>query len=134
MSTLIAPNAPSKNLQVPRKVTGTFPSREAAKEAIHALRKAGYASVQIRILRPPAPPAIDRKGVYDDFSKYVRHLLNSKRIFVRITGPEIETAGRILHEQGGEVEVNHFYHSGHAFGSNKARAGQAETPSRLRNE
>ncbi len=114
MTTLTAAEQSSR-LHAPKKLTGFFPSRIAAKKALKALRKAGYYSHEIRVLHSLPPATLYREGFYDVFSKYVRHLVNPKRILIRVTSHDIATASMIFRDLGAETAVNHFFHQAAAY-------------------
>lgn len=116
MTTLTSADTHSR-LQAPKKLTGFFPSRVATKKALKALRKAGYQSTEIRVLHSLPPATLYREGFYDVFSKYVRHLVNPKRILVRVTSHDIATAAMIFRDLGAETAVNHFFHQTSNFSS-----------------
>jgi hypothetical protein len=119
MTTLHA-TEPTTRLQAPKKLTGFFTSRISAKKALKALRKAGYLSHEVRVLHSLPPSTLYRAGLYDVFSKYVRHLVNPKRILIRVTSHDIGTAAMIFRDLGAETAVNHFFHQTSTFSRSPA--------------
>ncbi len=92
------------------KVTGSFPCRKSAKAAVLALRKAGYSAREIQVLRGVPSEELERKGLYDVLSKYVRHLANPKRILIRVTSHALARASLPFRNLGAEMAVNRFFH------------------------
>lgn len=122
MNSLLPPPLVRRSM-ASKKVTGAFPCRKSAKAAVLALRKAGYGAREIQILRGVPSAELEREGVYNVLSKYVRHLVNPKRILIRVTSHEIDRASLLFRNLGAEVAVNRFFHHTPAPASHAASGG-----------
>ncbi|SDU25602.1 hypothetical protein SAMN05444156_2893 [Verrucomicrobium sp. GAS474] len=93
------------------KVTGAFPDLETATSAVRTLRKTGYRSGQIRILRRLMPQQFLKKLPHPLFARYLRHLAGVSTILVCVSARNIDDAKTILESGGAQVAHNRYFHS-----------------------
>ena len=91
------------------KVTGAFPDLETATHAVRNLRKVGYRSGQIRILRHLLPSQLLKRLPHPSFARYLRHLAGATYIFVCVTARNIDDAQAILQDEGAKVAHNRYF-------------------------
>ncbi len=111
MSTVTLLDSARKLKTFTKKVTASLPSRKSAKIALLELRKAGYTHREVQVLQG-MPTAVLRKdgGVRTAVSRYMRHLVGSKRVLIRVTAPDIDPATFLFRNLGAEVTIDHFFH------------------------
>ena len=91
------------------KVTGAFPSLEAATHAVRNLRKTGYRGRQIRILRRLLPSDFLKNLPHPLFARYLRHLAGVSYILVCVSARNIDDAKAILESEGAQVADNRYF-------------------------
>ncbi|HEY8966754.1 MAG TPA: hypothetical protein VIM58_09935 [Candidatus Methylacidiphilales bacterium] len=91
------------------KVTGAFSDMETAAQAIRTLRKTGYRSGQIRVLRRLLPQDFLRNLPHPAFARYLRHLAGVGCILVVVHARNIDDAKTILEGEGARVADNRYF-------------------------
>jgi len=110
MSTATLLDSARKLKTFSKKVTASLPSRKAAKIALLELRKAGYTHREVQVLPGVPNSALQRGGLRTTVSRYMRHLVGSKRVLIRVTAPDIDPATFLFRNLGAEVTIDHFFH------------------------
>ena len=91
------------------KITGAFLTLETATNAVRTLRKIGYRSRQIRILRHLMPQQLLPHLPHPAFARYLRHLAGVSYIFVCVSARNIDDAKTILESEGAHVGHNRYF-------------------------
>ncbi len=91
------------------KVTGAFLNLETATDAVRNLRKVGYRSGQIRILRHLLPSQLLKNLPHPVFARYLRQLAGATYIFVCVSARNIDDAQAVLQNGGAQVAHNRYF-------------------------